>query len=113
MLARPAPDSLQLLETFACWGSSLYGVQVYPAQYSAGTLRTLGHETNLGTGPLAHHPAAAAVPAHILSHPVRLRLQDQFRRNLTERPAVHERHQFHARPSPASRGNPGQLPLSA
>src|SRR5215472_10010776 len=113
MLAQPAPDSPQLLGTFACWGSLLYGVQVYPAQYSAGILRTLSHEANLGTGPLAHHPAAAAVPAHILSHPVRLRLQDQFRRDLTERPAVHERHQLHPRPSPAPHRNARELPLSA
>src|SRR5579864_3242430 len=46
------------------------------------------HETDLASGPLAHHPAAAAVPARILPHSVCVRFQDQLRRSRTSRPSL-------------------------
>src|ERR1700719_3696377 len=59
--------------------------------------RSAHHETDRASGPLANHPAPAAVPAHILSHSVRLRLQNQFCRDRAAGAAVHRCHLLHAR----------------
>src|SRR5689334_16388546 len=47
------------------------------------------HEIHRAAGPLAHHPAAPAVPHRLLPHPVRLRLQDQPGRDGTAGTAVY------------------------
>src|SRR6267378_7178169 len=64
--------------------------------------RSAHHETDRASGPLAHHSAAADLPGHILSHSVRLRLQNQLRRDRIARPTVYRRHLLHARPPPAA-----------
>src|SRR6266853_1971721 len=75
--------------------------------------RSAHHETDRASWPLAHHSAAADLPGHILSHSVRLRLQNQLRRDRIARPTVYRRHLLHARPPPAADAHPRQLPLPA
>ena len=62
----------------------------------------LHHENDLASRPLAHHPAAPAVPADFLPDPVRLRLQDQLRRSRAAGTAVHGRVLLHGRSPPAA-----------
>src|ERR1700683_2783831 len=54
------------------------------------------HEIDLASGPLAHHPAAAHFPYCILSHSVRLRLQNQLRGSRAARPPIYRRLLLHA-----------------
>src|SRR5882762_4008720 len=75
--------------------------------------RSAHHEIDRASGPLAHHSAAPALPPHILSHSVRLRLQNQLGRDRLARAAVYRRRLLHARPPPATHAHPRQLPLSA
>src|SRR5262249_39487998 len=78
---------------------------------AAKNTRCAHHDPPLATWPLADHPAAAVVPAHLLSHSVRVCLQDQFRRGGAARPSLHRRHLLYTRSSPAARREPRQLPL--
>src|SRR6185312_7906187 len=73
----------------------------------------LHHENDLASRPLAHHPAAPAVPADFLPDSIRLRLQDQLRGSRAAGTAVHGRVFLHARSRPAAVLQPRQLPLSA
>src|SRR5438034_9815352 len=76
-------------------------------------IRSAHHETDRASGPLAHHSAAADLPARILSHSVRLRVQNQLRRDRGARAALYRRHLLHARAPPAAHPDPRQLPLPA
>ena len=71
-----------------------------------GLSRTIAahHEDHRQSGALAHHPAAPRLPAAVLPDPLRLRLQDQLRRDRRACAAVHRRAAAHARPS--SGGSP-------
>src|ERR1700748_3858845 len=61
---------------------------VYRAQSSESTTKR-DYETKRGLRPLAHHPAAAVVPAGFLSDPFRVRAQNQLRGSASARAALH------------------------
>ena len=92
-------------------GKVIHGVQIYRAQWPPRMLARPAHEIVRAYGPLADHPAAAAVSAGFLSHSVRLRPQDQPGRDGRPRPALHRHADPHAGRSPAACVEPGELPL--
>src|SRR5882757_4432251 len=81
---------------------------VYRAQSPESTIKR-DYEIKRTLRPLAHHPAAAVVPAGVLSHPVRVRPQDQLRGSRGARAALHRCPDPLARTPPAAFPEPVEL----
>src|ERR1700679_2458646 len=92
--ARSGATAIVFLTTVVLASRRVTTAAVYPAQWvpvwPEGT-RKRDHEINRTLRPLAHHPAAAVIPAGILSHPFRVRPEDQLRRSGRARAALHRR----------------------